>query len=365
MALSKQTNDLACGHPVPVRSGKEDLVSSGSCPDFGIGEASSALGQPPAPTCELCHSRPSAMYCEADKAYLCTKCGESRHAEYPMFARHQVLPMHGGPSAQKKNGFDVGGCSAASIVGSRESCTSEQAMGHPGIGQDGVPDTPVWDLLTSLPDLATDNTTFEDIKLDSCWIEDLEKEFGKTSQPAPASPAVPEPETKQVIESKDAAAAPYPMYGPMGMYPCYAPYGGAPYGAAPYGGAPYSGAPFGYAPFGSQQPVIVPFMHMTHSVPMMPGYALPVYRRQPTEKEKKERKARVARYLEKRKTRTFENKIRYASRKAYAESRPRIKGRFAKREEVEAYLREQDAKAQDCSGHSDIGSDFLLPEAMI
>ncbi|KFK32611.1 hypothetical protein AALP_AA6G266600 [Arabis alpina] len=44
-----------------------------------------------------------------------------------------------------------------------------------------------------------------------------------------------------------------------------------------------------------------------------------------------EREARVMRYREKRKNRRFEKTIRYASRKAYAEMRPRIKGRFAKR----------------------------------
>ncbi|XP_004501398.1 zinc finger protein CONSTANS-LIKE 4-like [Cicer arietinum] len=44
-----------------------------------------------------------------------------------------------------------------------------------------------------------------------------------------------------------------------------------------------------------------------------------------------DREARVLRYREKRKNRRFEKTIRYASRKAYAETRPRIKGRFAKR----------------------------------
>jgi hypothetical protein len=43
------------------------------------------------------------------------------------------------------------------------------------------------------------------------------------------------------------------------------------------------------------------------------------------------------RYREKRKRRKFEKTIRYASRKAYAEVRPRIKGRFATREEVAAW----------------------------
>ncbi|KAL5095705.1 hypothetical protein RYX36_000032 [Vicia faba] len=49
-----------------------------------------------------------------------------------------------------------------------------------------------------------------------------------------------------------------------------------------------------------------------------------------------DREARVLRYLEKKKTRKFEKTIRYASRKAYAETRPRIKGRFAKRTDIEA-----------------------------
>ncbi|XP_010919618.2 transcription factor GHD7 [Elaeis guineensis] len=47
-----------------------------------------------------------------------------------------------------------------------------------------------------------------------------------------------------------------------------------------------------------------------------------------------EREAKVMRYKEKRKKRRYEKQIRYASRKAYAEMRPRIKGRFAKTPET-------------------------------
>ncbi|XP_042467390.1 transcription factor GHD7-like [Zingiber officinale] len=43
-----------------------------------------------------------------------------------------------------------------------------------------------------------------------------------------------------------------------------------------------------------------------------------------------EREAKIMRYKEKRKKRKYEKRIRYASRKAYAEMRPRVKGRFAK-----------------------------------
>ncbi|XP_071725318.1 zinc finger protein CONSTANS-LIKE 3-like [Rutidosis leptorrhynchoides] len=49
-----------------------------------------------------------------------------------------------------------------------------------------------------------------------------------------------------------------------------------------------------------------------------------------------DREARVLRYKEKRKNRKFEKKVRYASRKAYAEMRPRVKGRFIKRTQLTA-----------------------------
>uniref|UniRef100_A0A2P2MHL1 Zinc finger protein CONSTANS-LIKE 5 n=1 Tax=Rhizophora mucronata TaxID=61149 RepID=A0A2P2MHL1_RHIMU len=49
-----------------------------------------------------------------------------------------------------------------------------------------------------------------------------------------------------------------------------------------------------------------------------------------------DREARVLRYRERRKNRKFEKTIRYASRKAYAETRPRIKGRFAKRADIDS-----------------------------
>uniref|UniRef100_M8CPB9 Uncharacterized protein n=1 Tax=Aegilops tauschii TaxID=37682 RepID=M8CPB9_AEGTA len=57
------------------------------------------------------------------------------------------------------------------------------------------------------------------------------------------------------------------------------------------------------------------------------------------------RVARLMRYREKRKNRRFEKTIRYASRKAYAESRPRVKGRFAKRTDQDADGEDLDAEA--------------------
>ncbi|WOK98992.1 transcription factor GHD7-like [Canna indica] len=57
-----------------------------------------------------------------------------------------------------------------------------------------------------------------------------------------------------------------------------------------------------------------------------------------TEASMEEREAKIKRYKEKRKKRRYEKQIRYASRKAYAEMRPRIKGRFAKAPENDVIL---------------------------
>ncbi|KAL6642690.1 hypothetical protein ACP70R_020871 [Stipagrostis hirtigluma subsp. patula] len=58
-----------------------------------------------------------------------------------------------------------------------------------------------------------------------------------------------------------------------------------------------------------------------------------------------DREAKVMRYKEKRKRRRYEKQIRYASRKAYAEMRPRVKGRFAKVPDGEGAAPQQQATA--------------------
>ncbi|CAL0332262.1 unnamed protein product [Lupinus luteus] len=47
-----------------------------------------------------------------------------------------------------------------------------------------------------------------------------------------------------------------------------------------------------------------------------------------------EKKVRIERYRSKRNHRNFNKKIKYACRKTLADSRPRIRGRFAKNEEI-------------------------------
>ncbi|URD78419.1 CCT motif family protein [Musa troglodytarum] len=46
-----------------------------------------------------------------------------------------------------------------------------------------------------------------------------------------------------------------------------------------------------------------------------------------------ERKEKITRYIKKRNQRNFSKKIKYACRKTLADSRPRVRGRFAKNDE--------------------------------
>ncbi|PWZ22012.1 Zinc finger protein CONSTANS-LIKE 3 [Zea mays] len=77
-----------------------------------------------------------------------------------------------------------------------------------------------------------------------------------------------------------------------------------------------------------------------------------------------EREARLMRYREKRKNRRFDKTIRYASRKAYAETRPRIKGRFAKRRSAEGEdeaLEHEEGACFSPTGSAPAASDGVVP----
>jgi hypothetical protein len=69
------------------------------------------------------------------------------------------------------------------------------------------------------------------------------------------------------------------------------------------------------------------------------------------------RKERVARWLEKRKHRNFTKRVRYVSRKAYADVRPRIKGRFVSPEIYAAYMRGEPVMVD--------GTEVVLPASAV
>ncbi|KAF5176585.1 Cct motif-containing protein, partial [Thalictrum thalictroides] len=61
-----------------------------------------------------------------------------------------------------------------------------------------------------------------------------------------------------------------------------------------------------------------------------------------------ERKERIHRYMKKRNERNFSKKIKYACRKTLADSRPRVRGRFAKNDDFG-----ESARPNSSSNHED------------
>ncbi|KAG6471513.1 zinc finger protein CONSTANS-LIKE 2-like [Zingiber officinale] len=68
-----------------------------------------------------------------------------------------------------------------------------------------------------------------------------------------------------------------------------------------------------------------------------------------------DREAKLLKYREKRKSRKFEKTIRYASRKAYAETRQRNKGRFMRRSDAETAMEDQLLMSTLASSESSYG----------
>ncbi|KAK1421084.1 hypothetical protein QVD17_23174 [Tagetes erecta] len=77
-----------------------------------------------------------------------------------------------------------------------------------------------------------------------------------------------------------------------------------------------------------------------------------------------ERKEKIHRYMKKRNERNFSKKIKYACRKTLADSRPRVRGRFAKNEEFGEHHRnsthEEDTDEDVKSMHVSVGFQWYL-----
>ena len=75
-----------------------------------------------------------------------------------------------------------------------------------------------------------------------------------------------------------------------------------------------------------------------------------------------ERRQRILRYRQKRHERNFKKRIKYVCRKTLADSRPRIRGRFATNEEWEELKRQQAEKEK--LGKKDTGPKVTAPKTL-
>lgn len=312
-----------------------------------------------APICELCLAVPAVVFCKNDNAHLCADCDVSSHAGVVM-SRHQRVPLSG---AYTPEGVccDLDRPVASSKVGDEESQVCHDspeedsmfAVPDVPLVPPGVEDFPGWNNISGPLDAKSllgkefeqDLDIFD---MDPTWLDRLDMGFDELTQSildgvvpeadffkdtSKESPAKPAAHVPAQIDSPAVAVVPPPV---PAQAPCQVDE--TPMMSMQH--PPVPSAPVAV----HQQHIMVPsmpeWMPFRDPEPLDVSSFIPPSLRpvdpQTLLERAADRQVRLARYREKKKNRQFKKTIRYASRKAYAEVRPRVKGRFARKEEVEA-----------------------------
>ncbi|XP_072970047.1 zinc finger protein CO3-like, partial [Typha angustifolia] len=270
----------------------------------------------PPRSCDSCRSAPSAVYCRADSAALCAACDADVHSANSLARRHHRVPVLP-PSA---GGFVV----RPGLYLSNNACrlfeTEEKAAAAADTEEEDD-EASSWLLLNPLKggdgySLGNEVDEFLDLGDENTFNEG-QKEMEYCNGKSEGSEFVVPNEQQQGFQIEFEASK---------------------------DGFDYSSSLSHSVSMSSLEASVVP--ETTTTTDMSSSYLRPCSKgtidlfscppvQIPPQFIALDREARVLRYREKRKARKFEKTIRYASRKAYAETRPRIKGRFAKRSDVE------------------------------
>ncbi|KAA8525673.1 hypothetical protein F0562_007528 [Nyssa sinensis] len=274
--------------------------------------------------CDVCEQAPASFTCKADAAALCVTCDRDIHSANPLARRHErfpVVPFYE-PAATVKSSAsgDERSFSDADAGGEAEEAEAASwLLTNPNPN----PNPKVIDS----PDLKSADYIFSDMDpyLDLDMISpDQKPHLHHRQYSAGTDGVVP-------VQTKNVQQLPQPPSLVDGV-PCYdVDYN---IGSKPYM-YNFSAPSLSQSVSSSSLEVgVVPDHNAMADVSNTFGQNA-IADTVPNQITGIDREARVLRYREKRKNRKFEKTIRYASRKAYAETRPRIKGRFAKRSEVE------------------------------
>ncbi|KAK4422386.1 Zinc finger protein CONSTANS-LIKE 4 [Sesamum alatum] len=264
--------------------------------------------------CEVCEQAPASVTCKADAAALCATCDRDIHSANPLARRHErlpIVPFYDAASATK---------SSSSAAAAEEEVSEEEAEAASWLLPD--PNSKL-DEDAGSPEYKSVEYLFSDMDpyLDLDLIPGEQKPINHEKKEYSSDRVVP-------VQNKNE------------------------YGSGQYPGPVVDGFPTYDVDYPGSKPFMYNFTSQSISqsvscssldVGVVPDHnamadvsnTFAKTEAIPTPVSGVDREARVLRYREKRKNRKFEKTIRYASRKAYAETRPRIKGRFAKRSELE------------------------------
>ncbi|KAL5223576.1 hypothetical protein ABZP36_010215 [Zizania latifolia] len=293
--------------------------------------------------CEVCEMAPAAVTCKADAAVLCAACDADIHEANPLARRHVRVPV-----------APIGSAAAAAVAaeamlfGAGEAEAEAEAEETTAIEQRHALNL---------------NVEAKDMKLDYLFSDldpYLNVEFARFPH---ADSVVPNgPGAGAAIELDFTCG----LGAPKQSYSSYTATSLSDSGSSSeVGVVPEAICAGGAIDLDFTRPKPQPYMPYTatppnHSVSSVELGVVPERGERPLAAAAamgEDREARLMRYREKRKNRRFEKTIRYASRKAYAETRPRIKGRFAKRTDNDGDDAEADA---DAEAEAAVPSSYML-----
>nr|AEP02825.1 heading day 1 [Oryza rufipogon] len=307
--------------------------------------------------CEACEQAPAALACRADAAALCVACDVQVHSANPLARRHQRVPVAPLPAIT---------IPATSVLAEAVVATAT-VLG----GKDEEVDS--WLLLSKDSDNNNNNNNnndndnkdnnnsnssnngmyfgevdeyFDLVGYNSYYDNRIEnnqdQQYGMHEQQEQQQQ---QQEMQKEFAEKEGSECVVPSQITMLSEQQHSGYGvvGADQAASMTAGvSAYTDSISNSISFSSMEAGIVPdstVIDMPNSRILTPAGAINLFSGPSLQMSlhfsSMDREARVLRYREKKKARKFEKTIRYETRKAYAEARPRIKGRFAKRSDVQ------------------------------
>ncbi|XP_004507813.1 zinc finger protein CONSTANS-LIKE 5 isoform X2 [Cicer arietinum] len=284
--------------------------------------------------CEVCEQAPASVTCKADAAALCVTCDSDIHSANPLARRHERVPV--------EPFFD----SAESVVNSSTAATAGAfnfaVPTDDCFSQDDaeaaawlIPNPNFTSKLTEAPDIKTRDMFFSD--MDPFIDFDYSNTFQNNNN---CSSAINDSVVPVQTKPTPAPMMNHNSESCFDIDFCRSKLSSFNYPAQSISQSVSSSSlDVGVVPDGNAVPEMSYSFgrNSSESSGMVSGGVNSQQGVQvATQLCGMDREARVLRYREKRKNRKFEKTIRYASRKAYAETRPRIKGRFAKRTEIDS-----------------------------
>ncbi|XP_059638445.1 zinc finger protein CONSTANS-LIKE 2-like [Cornus florida] len=293
--------------------------------------------------CEACERAPAAFLCKADAASLCTTCDADIHSANPLARRHHRVPIMPIPGSLYGPPATDPGRSVADTEDGFLAPDAEQTIDE----EDEDEEAASWLLLNPVKSNNSnhnnngflfggevvdeyldigDYNSFQETQFTNQY-NNQQQQYSVPHKSYGGDSVVP----VQSGALKDQLLQQQQQIFQLGME-CETPKTGYGYPVSISHRVSISSMDVGVVPESTMSDISI-----LHS--RLPKGTIDLFSsspiQMPTQIAPMDREARVLRYREKKKTRKFEKTIRYASRKAYAETRPRIKGRFAKRTDVE------------------------------